>query len=858
MPDDGRMTRRTFLAATGAAATATAAGPVWANWLPAGADVGALVGAGYTKRYVTCFMCGAGCGLMALERPEKEGKQVLLMPNPTHPQRGYCGRGAAALWMWNHPLRLAKPQKRVGARGEGTFVEVSWDEALDDIGRRLRAAVEAKGERSVVYTSHDVLQLQQIAGYALGTPNLVNHASTCLTPGAVGRRWTYGAPYDHHRRVDPDYEQCRYLMFFGRTVQASMGAAHRIAQARAKGTLKAVYVDPRRPDQALARSEWVPIVPGTDAALILAMIREIVGNGLADRTFLAAQTNAPLLVRDDGMPLTSADLRGDKDGLYAVWDAAAGAPAFVGVRRNERGAVVEAVAPAGLAPALDYEGEVTLASGAKARVRTAWSLLKARVLPYTPEHAAAITGVDAATIRRLAREFATEGGVADDGWYWTRNGNDSDVARALLMLNAVVGNADRRGGLAFSRAAGLSLVTLDAAAKQVRLPNAAFPLEHTQRIDTIPYPESQGTFQVVVDAILSGKPYAISTVICGATTLVHREANAPRLLEAIAKLDLFVVVDIVPQDICDYADYVLPATFFLERGELSDVKWTLDAALHRSEAVLPMPKGIDARDDLWILLEMLRRAYPERALKAGYGPAQATPDGFAKYKEAMEQAMLGNCLKTWSAGEPAVAERVARELGAQGYCVLGAKRYDDIPYKRPLDTPSGRIEVYALRAVLNGALRKAGADPLPDYRPVTAYTLPKAPDEFYVVSGKSMSSTSGHAVFAYTGKALGDRSVWMHPDDGARLGIRTGDAIELEGLDTKAKGTAPVQLTYRVRPGVLFTYAFSGGFRAKAVDRDPRFAFLREGINPNMLSPGKAEPVTGALANNFSARVRRA
>jgi anaerobic selenocysteine-containing dehydrogenase len=271
-----------------------------------------------------------------------------------------------------------------------------------------------------------------------------------------------------------------------------------------------------------------------------------------------------------------------------------------------------------------------------------------------------------------------------------------------------------------------------------------------------------------------------------------------------------------------------------------------------------MPEGVDGRDDLWILLEVLRRAYPDRALKVGYGAEQSTPKGFAHYKERIDGKMLEKCLAGWSAKEPEVAARVGRELGAQGFCVLGAKRYDELPYTKPFDTPSGKIEVYALRAVLNPALRKAKADPLPDWRPIPGYKLPVKGDEFFVLSGKSMSNGSGTAAWAITGLAVGDRSVWMNPEDGRRLDIADGEAIELEGLDTGQKGVARVRLTKNVRPGVLFTYAFSGGYRSSALAKDARFAFMREGINPNRIGPGKVEPVTGAIANNFSARVRKA
>lgn len=850
--------RRGLLAGMGMVATATASGPVYANWLPQGADVSELVAGGFEKKFVSCFMCGAGCGLMALEKASSKGKQVLLMPNAEHPQRGYCGRGASALWIWNHPLRLRKPMKRIGERGEGRFAEVSWDAALDEIAARLKAAVAAKGERSVVYTVHDLGPLAQVAAYALGSPNVVSQASTCNTPGVVARRWTYAAPYDHQRRVDPDYENCRYLMLFGRTLQASMGAAHRLSTARAAGA-HVVFVDPRRPDGAFADSQWVPILPGADAALILAMVREIAQTKLVDEKFLVTHTNAPLLIRADGQPLTAAEATGNKDAVgFAVWDGRSGTLAYQGVKRNDKGVATEYINTAGVEAVLDHDGEVVLASGARVKVKTAWRLVLERVAPYNPEHAATLTGVPGKTIVALARDFAKQGGVADDGWYWSRNGNDTDVARAVLLLNAVVGNADRKGGLAFSRAAGLNYIGMNSASHKVTMPNAQFELADTKRIDNYAYSETNGTFQAVVDALLTGQPYAVSTLFAVGTTLIQREANVPRLVEALKKLDLLVVQDVLPQDVCDYADFVLPANFFLEREEISDVKWTLAAAVQRSEAVLPMPEGVDGRDDLWIMLEVLRRAFPERAAKVNYGAAQATPEGFAHYKEAIDTTMLANCLASWKAKEPDVTVRAERELEHQGFCVLGAKKYDELPYTRPFDTPSGKIEIYALRAVLNGALLKAKADPLPDYRPVTAYKRPTAPDEFYVISGKSMSNGSGTAAFAITGIAVGDRSVWMHPEDGARLGIQDGEAIVVEGLDSGVRGDTKVRLTRNVRPGVIFTYAFSGGYRSRALAKDERFSFMREGLNPNWLAPGKAEPVTGSIANNFSARVRKA
>jgi anaerobic selenocysteine-containing dehydrogenase len=858
MSDSLSLSRRGFLNSAGAVAASTAVGPVQANWLPDDANLGRMKAEGFEQDFVICAMCGANCGLTAMKRDSAQGREIYLLANTEHPQRGVCGRGASTLYLWNHPLRLKTPLKRVGARGEGKLEPVSWDQALDEIAARLKANVAAQGERSVVLTTHELGPACQLAAWALGTPNVINHAATCSTPGQVARRMTFESPFDNQSRVDPDYDNVRYLLLVGRTLNASIGAAARLARARRNHNAKVVFVDPRQPDNALAGAEWVPILPGTDAAFLLALVREIIATGKADLAFLTAHTNGPMLIRGDGLPLTQADVTGNNAAqLFAVMNSATKRLAYQGVKRDPQGVATGFIADQAVKPTLDHAGTVRLASGATVAVKSAFRLLKERVDQYTPERAAEITGIPADTIRRIAHDFVAERGVADDGWYLTRNANDTDVGRALLILDAVVGNIDRKGGLAFSPGASVSRARL-AGDGTVTTPFGQFKLADTKRLDTYDYSESTGAFHAVIEAILSGRPYPVTTVFAVGTTLVQREANVPRLLEAIRQLDLFVVLDVMPQEITDYADYVLPASFFVEREEIDGVSWAVDGNLHRSGAVLPAPEGVDARDDQWILLEILRRAYPERAAQVGYTAAQTDAQGWAAYAEQIRERMLDSTLSKYIRREPGVGTRVRRELKGKGFSVIEKKRFEQLPYVRPLGTASGKVELYALRAVLRAPVREAGFDPLPDYRPVTAYALPQTADEFYLVSGKSMANGSGLGAFALSGRALGDRSVWMNPADAQALGLQDGDEIELQGLDTGQKGKARLKVTRRVRPRVLFTYAFSNGHRATALRRDERFAFMEEGINPNWLSPGRAEPVTGSLANNLSVKVRKA
>lgn len=104
----------------GALAAAAAASPCLPN-LAFAEQIKKLEQEGWTKHPVACTMCGAFCGLVEMRKegePVSE-KTVRIFPNPGHPQQGYCGRSAATMWVWNHPLRLKKPLKRVGEKGEG-------------------------------------------------------------------------------------------------------------------------------------------------------------------------------------------------------------------------------------------------------------------------------------------------------------------------------------------------------------------------------------------------------------------------------------------------------------------------------------------------------------------------------------------------------------------------------------------------------------------------------------------------------------------------------------------------------------------------------------------------------------------
>ena len=119
-----KISRRSFLGTAGAAAAVSA---IPLSQLQA--QVEQMKAEGWEANPIACTVCGGYCGLLAMKKKGEpiSPATVRIMPNPSHPQRGYCGRGAQAFFVWNHPMRLRKPMKRVGAKGEGKFEEISWD-----------------------------------------------------------------------------------------------------------------------------------------------------------------------------------------------------------------------------------------------------------------------------------------------------------------------------------------------------------------------------------------------------------------------------------------------------------------------------------------------------------------------------------------------------------------------------------------------------------------------------------------------------------------------------------------------------------------------------------------------------------
>ncbi|MFR6359080.1 MAG: molybdopterin-dependent oxidoreductase [Sutterella wadsworthensis] len=485
---------------------------------------------------------------------------------------------------------------------------------------------------------------------------------------------------------------------------------------------------------------------------------------------------------------------------------------------------------------------------------TALDILAEIAARHTPEASQKITGIPADELVRLAHNFANLKGVVDDGWYSSKNGNDIELYQLINILNAFNGNVDREGGIVVTAGGGFKRPGVAAG----KGPNGEkWDMVDAKRIDKMLSPESAGNLWAALDAMITGKPYPIRALFTVGTTLFHRESDSTRLAKALKTLDLLVVQDLLPHEVCDYADYVLPATYFLERRETAGVKWALDGSVHMNDAGIRPPEGVEARHDVWILLEILRRAYPERAERVGYKECK-TADEFDAWWNKFDDKGIAKFVKDQEAKNPGSGEEDPRRLQDQGLDHGQQEEVRRLSLEEALRHAHGQDRNLRLQVLRKAGLREDQADQR--LLPGSRLHGSEAPEqrvrarlgqELHVSPRVSTSSPR-------TARYTGDRTLWMNPYDAERLRIANKEKVMVEALDREHQAEVVVTVTKKVMAGSVFAFGFSGGVRTKELVNDPRFDFVKEGINSHWFATGySAQPVVGNLANNSCIRVKR-
>lgn len=234
-----------------------------------------------------CEMCSSRC---PMEARVINGKTVLLQGNSFVKEIGtsLCAKGVAGVSQLYDPQRLVTPLIRVGKRGENKWREASFDEALSLISTKLSALKERYGARSVIFSAKTGEHYDLLSSFAsaFGSPNIFSHWSSC--PSAIESAFEHTFGEKLHR----DFENATYIVNFGHNLFEGLDIPLTKAMAHfcANPSKKLVVFDPRFSIIASKANEWYPIKPGSDLALVLALVHVWIRDGKYSKKFVENYT----------------------------------------------------------------------------------------------------------------------------------------------------------------------------------------------------------------------------------------------------------------------------------------------------------------------------------------------------------------------------------------------------------------------------------------------------------------------------------------------------------------------------------------------------------------------------------------
>ena len=667
-----------------------------------------------TEKVTYCRICEPLCGLVATV---EDGKVTKLRPDGEHPlSAGFaCPKGIAMTSVHNDPDRVLYPlRKRAGApRQNGTppgFEQVSWEEALDDIGSRLGAIRDRSGGESIGWYmgnpgafsySHPLW----VIGFldAIKSPHYYSAGSQDVNNRFAASAMLYGSPFIV---PIPDLARVDYLFMLGANPLVSHGSV--MSAPRVREQLlgisnrggRVVVIDPRRTETA-RQFEHVAINPDTDAWLLLAMLNVIFEEKLENAGAILDQS------------------RGDQT-------------------------------------------------------------LRKLAADVSPEYASQRTGIPADEIRTIARDLA----AADHAAVYGRTGsclgrNGTLVSFLLDALNLVTGNLDRAGGAMF----GNPPIDFSKIADMV---GAGTYGKIRSRIGNFPDVLGNLPAGVMAKEITTPGKGQIKALFVSAGNPVLSVPNGDELEKSFEELELMVSLDFYVNETSKHADYVLPATTFLEREDFPIPFLGLFTTpfIQMTEAVVE-PAG-EARQEWEIIDEISKRIgvapYSLPALrwlgKAGY---RMTP-----------RRLVDGLLRTGPKGD-----------------LFGLRR-GGLNMKTLRDNPHGIVLAESLEAgVMKGQLRhkdkRVQLDPPQIVEEVARMAAANGHDPDFPLKLIGLRELRSHNSWMHNAEPLmrGERehAARIHPEDAADTGIDDGDTVRVSSAHGSIEITA--RLTDEVIRGTI-------------------------------------------------------
>ena len=683
-----------------------------------------------------------------------------------------CLRGVSQLENLYSAERIKYPYKRVGERGSGKWERISWDEATTLISENLKKVQSKHGKDSVwiaPYTgSLSVLEGVVGAGFrfasaigAVAGDFEGDNEGDSSTPAG----WNYvlvdpenpsngGGFFDGHESTD--FLNSKVIVLWGNNVaETSIPDWRIIKEAQAKGAT-VVSIDPRFTATTAGSDAWLPIRPGTDAALADAVINYVIQQRDYDTPYLQQYTVAPYLVD----PKTKKWLRTKDVGL-------AGDDYVVATAGGKLAAATGAKDPQLLG---------TFTAGGL-QTRTAMQVLADAVAKYTPEHTASITDVPAADILALAklwgktRPVGIRAGFALSHWY-----HGDLTMQAMLTLQALTGNIGVHGGGVTTFAGGLTTLAFDLPAWWA--------------------PEGTTFFTVMqpmqaCDAMLTDKPHPLRAAWFMVDNYAQQMSDRNKVNKALKSLDFLVVSDYVMSATADLADVVLPACTYMEKTDLmSPNSFYLQ---YMPAAVKPLWESKSDLDAISLV-----------AQKMGVGQYfDKTPDEYIK--------------ELLHIGDPAGADSTVTGLQWE-QLTSGAPRLNmpTTPYapffNKEFPTKSGKIEFYVEMLVPYG-------QEVCDYQePIEASAgnaLAKKYPLTFLSTHTKFRTHSQYCDLPWLNEITADGQGFLeiNPKDAQARGIADGKVVRV--FNDRGEMKVYAKLTEAIKPGVVNCY--QGGWDTNAV-----------------------------------------
>jgi tetrathionate reductase subunit A len=608
-----------------------------------------------------------------------------------------CGRGNGVLEQIDSPFRVLAPMKRVGPRGSGQWQPIAFDQLIKEItgGGNLFGEGNVQGLRDLrdLHTPIDPQQpefgprvnqvglmasvpdgrlalVERFVKQSYGSINMVGHGSYC----GSGYRAGSGAMFGDMKKMPhakPDFDNVEFCLFVG-TAPGNAGNPFKrqgtlIAKARS-GNRKFSYVviDPVLTNaDSLAsgdRSRWVPIKPGTDSALAMAMIRWIIEQQRYDRHYLvqpnlqlaeaageASWSNATHLVivqpghardgrylrgSDLGMAFTEEERYKEKD-PFVVFDPATQMPMAHTAAKAD--------------PELFFDGALQIGSETL-HLQSAMSMLRVESLKHSLADYSAACGIPVEIIEGLAREFTSHGKrAAINAHGGMMAGSGFYNAYSLMMLNTLIGNLNRQGGTLINGGgfkddgAGprYNLASFAGAVKPSGMPlgrnvsyektsefkrkkasGKAYPAQAPW------YPNAAGLATEWLTSAVNGYPYSLKALILWSCNPLYGvpglRAQIEKDLADPKKLPLIVAVDPFINETSSFADYIVPDSMLYESWGWANAWGSVPVKMSTARWPVIEPKAQKLPDGQAIGMETFFIALAKAMDLPGFGPSGLT------------------------------------------------------------------------------------------------------------------------------------------------------------------------------------------------------------------------------------------